>query len=62
MLHDSGGSLGANHAFVHRMIGVPFYITNRSIFEVDANAAAACTHITGGCLDGVSDIAGTLNS
>ena len=51
LLHDSRGALGANHAFVQRMIRVTFDIANLAVLNMRADAAAAGAHVTGGVLD-----------
>ena len=46
MLHDACSTLAADHTFVHGVIAVAFDKFNRSIFEIDLNAATTRTHVT----------------
>ena len=48
MLLDTGSTLAADHALVHRMIAIAFDIANGSVFEIDFDPAAAGAHVTGG--------------
>ena len=61
MLHDPGGTLGAEHALVHGMIAVAFDIADhrravRTLADVDIDAAATGTHVTGGFAHLVRDM------
>src|SRR5690606_32278612 len=41
VLHDPGRALGAEHALVHRMIGIALDVAQAAVLDVDADAAAA---------------------
>ena len=47
MLHDPGGSFGAEHALVHRVIFVALDVPDRAVAQVNFDAAAAGTHVAG---------------
>ena len=47
MLHDPGGTLGAKHTLIHRVILVALDIPDRPIAQVYFDAAAAGTHVAG---------------
>src|SRR5690606_7952588 len=54
VLHDPGRALGAEHALVHRMIGIALDVAQAAVLDVDADAAAAGAHVAGGGLDAVA--------
>src|SRR5690606_25497750 len=45
VLHDPGRALGAEHALVHRMIGIALDVAQPAVLDVDADAAAAGAHV-----------------
>ena len=51
LLHDPGGSLGADDAFVERMLGIAVDVANLAVAQVHPDAAAAGAHVAGGGLD-----------
>ena len=53
--HDAGAALAAEHALIHRMIGIAFNIANAAILQMNANAAATGAHIAGGGLHLIAD-------
>ena len=55
MIHQTGSTLGTQHATVDRMIAIAVDVDRLSVLEVDANAAAAGTHVAGGRGDLVGD-------
>ncbi len=55
LLHDPGGTLGAENALVHGMIGVALEIADLAVAQVNAHAAAAGTHVARRRLDTVRD-------
>jgi len=48
VLHDPGRASGADHAVVHRMIGIALDIADASVSQMDADAAAASPYAGGG--------------
>ena len=46
-LHDARAALGAEHAFVHRVIPIAFDIGNLAILHMHIDAAAAGAHVAG---------------
>ena len=45
VLHDAGGTLAAQHALIHRMIAVAFYVADAAVLQMHLNAATAGTHV-----------------
>ena len=61
MLHDAGGALAAQHAFVHRVVAVAFDVPNLAVLQVYLDAATAGAHVAGGGLDLVGDDRGEVH-
>src|SRR4029077_504212 len=57
LLHDAARTLGADHTLVQRMLGVAVDVTQRAVFKVYADAAAARAHIAGRGFDFSAQIA-----
>jgi len=55
MLHDSGGTLGAEDALIHWVVAVALDIADCAILEMDIDAATAGAHVAGRFLDFVGD-------
>ena len=55
MIHQTGVTLGAQHAKVDRIIAIAIDADRLSVLEMDAHAAAAGTHVAGGRGDLVGD-------
>ena len=53
--HDAGAALAAEHALIHRMIGIAFNIAHPPILQVHANAAATGAHVAGGGFHLIAD-------
>ena len=53
--HDAGAALAAEHALIHRMIGIAFNIAHPAILQMHANPTTAGAHIAGGCLHLIAD-------
>ena len=53
--HDAGAALAAEHALIHRMIGIAFNIADPAILQMHANPTTAGAHIAGGGLHRVAD-------
>ena len=51
LFHNPRRTLGADHAFVQRVVGIALDVPNLAVAQGDADPAAAGTHITGGVLD-----------
>jgi len=52
--HDAGGTLGAEHALVHRMVAVALDVADAPVLQVHFDAAAAGAHVAGGGLHRVA--------
>src|SRR5262245_57188159 len=51
VLHDAGRALAAQHTPVYGMIAVALDVADLAVLQEHADAAAAGTHVAGGCLD-----------
>ncbi len=51
LLHDAGGTLGADHPLIQRMLRVAVDVAYLAFTQMHANAAATGAHVTGGRLD-----------
>src|SRR3569833_2658669 len=51
MRHDAGGTLGADHAAVDRVVAVAVDVTDAAVLEMHPDAAPAGAHVAGGGLD-----------
>ena len=54
MLHQPGRALGAQHAAVHRVIGIALDVADPPFERPHPDAAAARAHVAGGGVDGVA--------
>ena len=61
MLHDAGGTLGAENALVHRMVAVALDIADLAIAKMHIDAASAGAHVAGGLPDLVTDGGGGID-
>ena len=55
VVHDAGRALAAQHAVVHRVVGVALDVADAAVLQVDPDAAAAGAHVAGGGLHAVGD-------
>lgn len=61
VLHDPGRASGADHAVVHRMIGVALDIADASVSQMDADAAAASAYAGGGRFHRIAHCRGRID-
>jgi hypothetical protein len=55
VLHDAGGTLGAEHAAIDRMVAIAFDVANLAVLQMDVDTAATGAHVACGLSHLVGD-------